>query len=367
LFPDGRLWLSRLLWRVENDGSTEEPVGLTGNHFVSGSNWVDAATSYRAIIGIQSNGSLWYAETEGKFIVVGWNKPLVQSQKPIEMTRFGNETNWQSVSREGNFPLLLKKDGTLWLWGTNHFDSWQNSWRDKWPGLHTFQPYRFATESNWTEMFSTYDDIYLRTSDGHVWTLLRGAPYKQTNSHEIASGVWVMRNSWETNLDRIKWRSLAKGYSDFGLGVREDGTLWIYGNLRRKRISPSNSELLGFEMRQIGKETNWMSVTWDSVTPVALKFDGSLWKLKKSDWLQKTHPNEVIINTITTLVRAGNHSDWIAVQHLWNGILALAADGSLWYWQTGPLYLENYHHLPRFMLAAPRKPALIGNIFDKSG
>jgi hypothetical protein len=77
------------------------------------------------------------------------------------------------------------------------------------------------------------------------------------------------------------------------------------------------------------------------------------------------HPNQVITNIITASVRLGNHSDWVAIEHLWNGVLALAADGSLWYWQTGTLYLENYHHLPRFMLAAPRKPALIGNIFDK--
>jgi len=363
LFPDGRLWLGLLIWK-SNNGSIEKPVGLIGNHFVGNSNWVDVATSYRAIIGIQSNGSLWFAETEGKLIVLGRDKPPIQGQRPIEMTRLGNQTNWQGVLEFGDFPLLLKKDGTLWLWGTNHFD-YKGDWRAKWPGLHTFQPYRLATESNWMEIFSIHNDVYLRKSDGHVWKLVEGTPYNQTNTHEIAPGVWVVRNSWETDLGQIKWRCLAKGYSDFGLGVRKDGTLWMYGNLRRKRISPSNSELLGFEMRQIGKETNWTSAAWDWETPVALKSDGSLWKLKMRDWLQEAHPNEVIINTIATPVRLGNHSDWIAIEHLWNGVLALAADGSLWHWQTGPLYLENFHHLPRFMLAAPRKPASVGNIFDK--
>ena len=30
--------------------------------------------------------------------------------------------------------------------------------------------------------------------------------------------------------------------------------------------------------------------------------------------------------------------------------MALAADGSLWYWQTLPFYIENGRHLPPFML-----------------
>jgi hypothetical protein len=62
----------------------------------------------------------------------------------------------------------------------------------------------------------------------------------------------------------------------------------------------------------------------------------------------------------------GDHSDWVAIKDSWGGVMALAADGSLWHWQTFPFYIDNGRHLPPFMLAAPRKPALVGNIFGKS-
>jgi hypothetical protein len=355
LFPDGKLWLSRLIYRSGPGGNWGKPVGLNGKHFVGSSNWVDVATSYRSIVGIQSDGSLWLAETEREPIVLTRNQPLVQNQRPIEMTRFGNETNWQRVLALGDFPLLLKNDGTLWRWGTNHLDDFdyrQNDWWNKWPGLHVFQPYRFGTESNWAEMFTAdYGIPYLKKNDGRVWRLLWGTPNNPTNSHEIKPGVWVERDSWAANSDQTQWENFYADGHSIQVSIRTNGTMWTRDLLPWTNNLPSYGRPV-----QIGSETDWKAVAGRWSALLAVKTDGSLWK-----WDAECQPNKL------SWKRLGNHSDWVAIKNFQGGVMALAADGSLWYWQTFPLYIDNGRHLPPFMLAAPRKPILVGNIFGKAG
>ena len=355
LFPDGRLWLSSLIYRWEPGGNWDKPAGLDGKHFVGSSNWVDVATSYRTTVGIQSDGSLWFAETEREPIVLTRNQPLVQNQRPIEMTRFGSETNWQGVLALGDFPLLLKNDGTLWWWGTNRlndFHYWQNDWPGKWPGLHVFQPYRFGTESNWAAMFSLdYGLPYLKKNDGHVWHLLWGTPNTRTNSHEIKPGVWVERDPWDAGFDQTKWQDFYADGHSFQISIGTNGTMWTRGDLSWMNNLPQSHG----RPVQIGSETDWKAVGGSWHVLLAVKTDGSLWK-----WDSECQPNKL------SWKRLGNHSDWVAIKYSRSGVMALAADGSLWYWQTFPFYIDNGRHLPPFMLAAPRKPALVGNIFDPS-
>jgi hypothetical protein len=106
---------------------------------------------------------------------------------------------------------------------------------------------------------------------------------------------------------------------------------------------------------QIGSETDWKAVAGRWNTLLAVKTDGSLWK-----WDAESQPNKL------SWKRLGNHSDWVTVKNYQGGVMALAADGGLWYWQTLPFYIDNGRHLPPFMLAAPRKPILVGNIFGKA-
>jgi ABC-type transport system involved in multi-copper enzyme maturation permease subunit len=355
LFPDGKLWVSRVIYRSEHRGDRMRPVSLDGNHFVGGSNWADAATSYRAIVGIQSDGSLWLAETERGPIILTRNQPLVPNQKPMEMTRFGRETNWRRVLGPGAFPLLLKEDGTLWQWGTNHvngFDYGQNDWQDKWPGLHVFLPCRLGTESNWAGMFfAGYEAPFLRQNDGRVWRLLWRTPNDQTNSYEIEPGVWLERVPGYDGSDETQWQNFYTDERPIQVGIRTNGTLWT------RDLLPWTSNLpqtFGKPV-QIGSKTDWKAVAGRWYALLAVQTDGSLWK-----WDAESQPDKL------SWKRLGNHSDWVAVKNFQGGVMALAADGGLWYWQTSPLYLDHGRHLPPFMLAAPRKPALIGNIFDKA-
>jgi hypothetical protein len=57
----------------------------------------------------------------------------------------------------------------------------------------------------------------------------------------------------------------------------------------------------------------------------------------------------------------GIHSDWVAVADDRDGVISLAADGSLWYWPDKGVFESSKNLL---MLKPSRKPELLANIFD---
>jgi hypothetical protein len=149
-------------------------------------------------------------------------------------------------------------------------------------------------------------------------------------------------------LDHTLWRSLANsGPFQIQMGVRDDGTLQVWGDLGNGRI---------------GTETNWVAVTClheavDDLKIVALKTDGSLWRW---DFSMRRHSNPAAARPF----RISSHKDWVAITADWTGLVGLAADGSLWRWQFEPgvSHVAGFNVPP--LLAASRRPQRLGNIFD---
>jgi hypothetical protein len=355
--PDGRVWFDYLSNRSRNFYANRAPlISLFRNplpksagpqRLFSGSNWVSATAGYvdEAIeekgsqtnlhllgyldsVAVKSNGTLWVS---GKSEPNHWTAG--------KLTQFGHETNWQQVARGFEFTsvLLLKKDATLWWWGTNHFD-WQ-AWPQTWPGLRAFQPCQIGTNSDWSEIFSASGGCLARMTDGSVWRVWQNSRngkdelIRKTNYDDIADSQF----------------SFARG-GNWGAGVRKDGTLWLFGDLHdQSRGSPE------YETLQSGKESNWVTVAvlWDWM--VALKSDGTLWK-----WERNWQHRDLATDFNAPPTRLGIHDDWVAITSVDGGVISLAADGSLWFWP----HREDYAYLP-LLMKLPKQPEFLGNVFAK--
>jgi alpha-tubulin suppressor-like RCC1 family protein len=288
---------------------------------------------YLDSVGIQPDGTLWVSGKSDQF---NWTAD--------KLTRFGDETNWQQVAGayRPTSVLLLKKDGTLWLWGTNRFD-WQD-WPQKWPGLRAFTPYQIGTNSDWREM----DIDLVRNAAGNVWRVWRN----NTNGNDE-----LIR---ETNYDAVPLEnnSMAVG-GGFGAYIRKDGTPWVFYN-HYVHVTGQGDQV-NFETVQCSRETNWISTAaaWGWV--VALKSDGTLWQ-----WNWQHHSYAVDFTAPPT--QLGIHYDWVAVASIDNGVVTLAADGSLWFWPNRVLnsYDHSYAIYGRTLLKLPKQPQFLGNIFGKA-
>jgi hypothetical protein len=354
--PDGRVWFDFLSDPTQAGGWLPSRVlGMFVNplphsagpqKFITGSNWVDASarhvdaqfemhhgfqdsvhiTGYADSAGIQADGTLWASDK---------SDPKVWTAD--RLTRFGDETNWQQLVRSYALAsvLLLKKDGTLWRWGTNDFD--MSGWPQKWPGLRAFQPYQIGADSNWTGIYSL-NGYLARKADGSAW---RVWGYDKNGKDRLIR---------DTNYDQIVTPNLSKGVQRENTYVRNDGTLWVFGQLHYGRNEPS------FEILQAGRETNWVVGARRYGWLVAIKNDGTLWQWRPA---QEDRIIEQLLATPPT--RLSIYHDWISVVGVEGGVVALAADGSLWFWPNRDS--NEYYDSPQ-LIQLPKQPRYLGSVFN---
>ena len=359
--PDGRAWSSRFALSTPNlalmlaaGWKVTDSFGRSG--FLEGTNWASVAFCYRDVVGIQKDGSLWVSEQpEDPF----WFRSESQSlrSEPPKLVRFGQDNDWKSVAGHAScLAFLVKADGTLWCLGTNVFN-----WKKSWPGLRAFKPRRLGTDADWAEILRTEDTICFRKTDGRAWIYQgQSQPASKTEVLRFDEQLFIERAQ---HLDEHKWRSTAWGFSPlvgaFRVGVREDGTFHVTAPWQTAPVPHSRWWRWLKQNVQLGPETNWLAVAGNREVIVTLKADGSLWKW---DFAEDT----ITEPDTASPIHLSTHSDWVAITGAMGGVVSLAADGSLWFWQFEPL-----RHYPREnmfspLLAASRRPQLIGNIFETS-
>ena len=316
-FVAGSNWLSATVQRVDFLRNYKEGISQTNNHIVG----------YLDTVGVKVDGTLWISDASKNGAWTG-----------DKMNHFGNETNWQQLVRAHYEVLLLKNNGTLWRWGTNHFD-WSN-WQTNWPSLRTYPLHQIGTDSDWKEIYSRWGNL-ARKADGSVWKV--GVNDK--------SGENELRR--DTNLDQVAFQTLSLSGNGEMAYVRPDGTLWMSWDYQQN----GKDVYSGFV--RVGTETNWTAVTLNWQKMVALKSDGSLWQ-----W-HFFHPwnmnqGQLILAAQEPPNRLGIHNDWVAIANTWEDVIALAADGSLWLWPNRDQYEQST------LLKLPKQPQPLGNVFGKS-
>ncbi|HEY5041169.1 MAG TPA: hypothetical protein VIK53_04135 [Verrucomicrobiae bacterium] len=373
--PDGRMWMDNHTIYTANLltlslGDIRLMMG--GGHILDGSNWVSIVSGFsyeRA--GIKADGTLWVSEKPPPLEQMANGRWIIP--KAGDLVQFGSETNWNSVVPNGLSMLLVKNEGTLWRWGIT--TNW--NWKNEWPDLRSFTPQRLGTDTNWSEVFLEDGQLYFRKNDGSFWTYWNGSQEPHIQLPELSPGQASLPSSGQ-------WRGTAiiENSLNSHLGVRNDGTfrIWAEKQMTKNANGANSYELAFVDMnRQLGKDTNWLTVAGRGEKIVTLKNDGTLWLWNfyhdnRRGW--DTERDERAMLAVKP-VRLDTHSDWIAITTADGGVISLAADGSLWYWPLasasdfvskfgGSQFWDNNSHTYfESLLDISRKPQLLGNIFTK--
>jgi hypothetical protein len=268
--------------------------------------------------------------------------------------------------------FLVKRDGTLWRLGNTNVNLKSS---EPWPDLRSLNPYRLGTESNWVAVLRNDAGIAFRKSNGTLWSW-DIKPMKNAVSGSLDMGSGNVFHKLDANSERLfRGTIVFWGGVVYGIGIADDGTFRIYADQHRnQRLGDTETAAERLPGFRIGTESNWLAVVGARNQAVTLKNDGSLWEWDftfKNEHSTKNLESDESEMLKRTPKRLGTHSDWVALADASNqingidAVIALAADGGLWYW---PLKREYYSNsdgtADEPLLSLSLKPQLLANIFD---
>lgn len=325
--PNGRLWaVTLILHPFSIYGWHSDVVSLDQKHakFLGDSNWIEVTADDFQAVAVQANGTLWCIQTK-------WDTEPGQSRFKIAPIGFG--TNWAQAAGGSTGFFLLKKDGSLWTWGTHGYN-WrdQNSIPQKLKLDLATPPVRIGDGNDWQKLVPSGVGALAQKSDGSRWCWRSGVG-------EDERFVLVQ----ETNLGS-QWSNFA--FLGNGLsftGVKTNGQLWLYSEVWPSKLTSP----VTYNKIRLGQGSQWKIavVSLDHVR--AIRDDGTLW-----EW----HLNGGQLDSGTAPVQLGRDSEWITLTHGYFWDLAMAADGSLWNWDFQPS-----RHV---WLGPPRPPHWEGNVLN---
>ena len=257
---------------------------------------------------IASDGTLW-GTGDG-----GWSQfgggPGNKSS-PIQVS---SATNWSKITAGAIHGLGLRSDGSLWAWGSN--GGTNGLALGVGDSLGRSSPVQVGTDTTWTRI-SAYDQSAGIKSDGTLW--MWGA----NGASQLGDGTNIDRSAPVQIAAGQTWNRVSVGGSGTTLGIRNDGTLWTWGNIAAW-TAPS---VFYTPVRQ-GSST-WLSVACGLQTTIGVRSDGTLWGWGFNQY------GEIGDGTTTTRylpVQIGAATDWAKVYMAANSSFALKADGSLYSW-----------------------------------
>lgn len=218
---------------------------------------------------------------------------------------------YTSVASKGFHNLVLKTDGTLWVWGSNSENQIGNN-------LNTNQltPLQIGMDNSWVSLAAGTEYSIGIKSDGSLWGW-GDNDYGQATS----SGSPQMIGT-DTN-----WRSVAAGLG-FTSAIKSDGTLWIWGFNTYGQLG-NGTNINSNTPAQVGTDTDWMAISNGAQHVLALKSNGTLWawginargELGQGDTTDRNLP-----------IQVGTSTDWIQIYTGYNSSAAIKSDGTLWLW-----------------------------------
>ena len=268
------------------------------------------------------NGSSFHIRDDGSLWVWGRNdKGQLGDNTTIRRylpTRIGNETNWVSINSQarGNNVNVsgIRADGSLWAWGLNDRGQLGDGTR-----VDRHMPTQIGNSTNWSAVtISPLSGIGVQT-DGSLWTWGGNENYQLG----IGVGTAIRRETPSRVGNTYDWRIATMGGSD-AVGIRADGSLWVWGSTIGMSPSADNSTPI-----RVGTCTNWVYVSMGGQFAVALQSDGSLWAWG-GNWSGQLGDGTTTARL--TPSRVGVDTDWVSVSAGSSHVVAVRADGSLWAW-----------------------------------
>jgi hypothetical protein len=301
------------------DGGSPHPLALGLNHVVSaaaGSNYALFVNDDGTVLGLGTN-------TVGQ---LGNGTISDHESSPTQVKNLSGVTQVAA----GEMSLALKNDGTVWAWGKQALGD-----GDHGPGIDvttSTTPVQVKV-SDVKAIAAGGNFVMALKNDGTVWMWANyGGDFYDTAtlgqialSHHLEAIVPMQVH----NLSGVKAISAGSG---FGLALKNDGTVWAWGNPGTPDTQPHPNPV------QISGLDDVIQISAGGNTSYALKADNTVWAWGKNGSGQLGLGTITSANVSTpTPTRIPTLDHVISIASGGGHALALKDDGSVWSWGYGGL------------------------------
>ena len=309
LTPDGRLW--RYGFAYPPTGGEEETLHASAvnmHQLGAGHRWLSFGSTDPQVHAVRADGTLWH-----------WGTPLEPDpDKPPGRLRrkpgsalnwerpnqIGSDTDWQTVASAYGHTAALKRDGTLWGWGSN-----RNGQLGQPDVDYVLDPIRIGSATNWTLIAAGPMNVLAANTDGEVWEWgWVGQPPRpsEDGNRRMPTGTRIASG--------MTWHKLF--YTGRAcVGLTADGEVWV---LRQWSHSPGPETPLRWH-RQPTRDVDF---GWEDVW--SINQQGRLLHWFRPGW------DPLAIEELD-FRQVGGREDWLAVE-VGPSYFGLTADGTLWSW-----------------------------------
>jgi alpha-tubulin suppressor-like RCC1 family protein len=276
--------------------------------------------------------------------------------------------DWSRISAGGGHTLALKTDGTLWVWGNNHYGqlgnnsninrvtpvqaggtwaciaagyahslgikqdgtlwAWgQNAYGQLGDGTNVDRnvPVQVGLDNTWAAVATGYLHCLAIKKDGTLWA------WGFNKYGQLGDGTQVNKNAPVQVGYGPNWAAVAAGYGH-SLAIKQDGTLWAWGHNSYGQLG-DGTNIDNLTPVQVGTENNWANVAGGYDHSLGLKKDGVLEAWGNNDYGQLGDGTDVDRNAPA---QVGTENNWFFVSAGWDHSLGIKTDGTLWAWGINP-------------------------------
>ena len=273
---DGSLWYWGASWDDVMNGNLGSSTYRITKPTQIGTNtdWSNVVVGYSHILALKTDGSLW-AWGRNRFGQLG-DGTTIERSVPVQV---GSDTDWASIVASNIHTMAIKQDGSLWAWGYNAggmFGDGTSS--DRYSPLQT-TPIKIGTDTDWMMIATGGSHTAALKRDGSLWT------WGTNQVGQLGDGTTINRYNPAQIGTYIGWKYVSVG-SGTTLAIKEDGSLWAWGNNTRgylgievglfdSQLSTSEFDHV-LEPVQVGTNTDWVHVA-AYFHIVGVREDSSVW------------------------------------------------------------------------------------------
>jgi alpha-tubulin suppressor-like RCC1 family protein len=203
---------------------------------------VSSKSSY--VLALKADGSLWAwgTNTSGRL----GDGTTTTRRTPVQV---GTDRDWVAASASsGGHSVALKADGSLWAWGGN--PAGQLGLGDG-TTTNRLSPVRVGTDKDWTAVMAGGSNTLALKRNGTLWA------WGSTTDGQLGIGSFSGNRDTPTLVlgGATNWAAMTASVWHT-MAVRSDGSLWAWGRGQAGQLGYGDTDSKGTPTR-VGKDSNW--------------------------------------------------------------------------------------------------------------